>query len=374
MKIKKFAFIVHPVNRKDFLNFYPFFKYLPFLVKRYNFKDIARKFSSKKFIEIKIKLPQDKSLSSTNMAQDLLWGIGIGVPLFPEDFVRLEESIVLDKIKQACLLAEKKGAGIIGLGGFTSIVGDEGRVLADQINAAITSGNTYTAYLALEGIFKAVKLLEKDLSSCTACVVGATGDIGSICSKVLAKKVKRIILVARNLPRLEEFSQKIKALNSASVEFTKYTQEAVKESEIILTATSSLTTLIEPQQLKSGSIVCDVAIPPNIAREIYKIRQDVLVFEGGKAKIPFSDKIKNRLWQSFFPEGIIFGCLAETILLALEGYFSDFSIGRGKITEDKLNFIAALSQKYGFSLAPFKCGDKILDEKAIKLIKENIKR
>lgn len=362
-KMDKYAFIAHPVKREDILDYYPLVRLMPFLVKRYNFKDIARKLPIRKFLDLNMRV---------SLTGKFVSGMGINCPLFPEDFVKLEEKIVLAKIKQACLLAQRQGAGIIGLGGFTSIVGNEGEVLAKEIDAGITSGNTYTAYLTLEGIFKAAQMLGVNLSSSTAAVIGATGDIGSICTKVLAKRVKRINLVARNEARLEEFAQQIRSLNSALVSTTKYIPEAIKDTDIILTATSSITTLIEPAQLKSGAIVCDVAFPPNIAREVYNIRQDVLVFEGGKVKIPYSEQIKNRLWQKFFPGGILPACLAETILLALEDYYRDFSIGRGNITEEKLDFIGKIAQKHGFSLAPFKCGNKVLDEAQIEMIKNKI--
>lgn len=361
----KFAFILHPLRRDDILEVYPFFRLFPFLAKNYNFKDVARKLSPKKFIDFTANLSiTDKSAS----------GLAVFCPIFPEDFVKLEERVALNKVKQGCLLAERHGAGIIGLGGFTSIIGNEGEVLAKEINAGITSGNTYTAYLVLEGIFKAAKLMDIELSSATATVIGATGDIGSICTKVLAKKVKQVNLVARNEKRLAEFAQELKICSSALVQSTKNLQEAIKNADIILTATSSLTTIIEPLQLKSGCIVCDVALPANIAREVYSIRQDVLVFEGGKAKVPKAEKVKNKLWQKYFSDGIIFGCLAETILLALEDYYQDFSIGRGNITEEKLDFIGKISRKHGFSLAPFKCGNKVLDEKEIAIIKNNISK
>jgi len=363
--MKRFAFIAHPVKREDILNFYPFLKLMPFMLKRYSFKDIARRLPIKKFIAVQ---------EEFSLAGKVASGMGIICPIFPEDFVRLQERIVLDKIKKACLLAQRNGAGIIGLGGFTSIVGNEGEILAKEVEAGITSGNTYTAYLALEGIFKAARLMEIDLASATVAIIGATGDIGSICTKVLAKEAKRINLAARNESRLEDFAKEIRNLHRAAVYTTKYIPEAISDADIVLTVTSSITTLIDPLQLKSGSIVCDVAIPPNIAREVYDIRQDVLVFEGAKAKIPHAERIKNKLWQAYFPDGIIFACLAETILLALEGIFEDFSVGRGNITEEKLNFIGSIAQKHGFSLAPFKCGDKILDELQIKTIKNSIGR
>lgn len=361
MKKDKFAFIVHLMKRQDVLEFYPWLKLIPNIARASYLKDLAFKLPNNKFLELR---------ANTSRTEKFVSGMGILCPIFPEQFISIKEEIVLEKIRKACILAQRQGAGIIGLGGFTSIVGNEGEFLAGKLDAGITSGNTYTAYLALEGIFKAALIMDIDLSRAIAAVIGATGDIGSICSRVLARKVKQINLVARNEPRLEEFAGGIRQLNGTSVNTTKYIADAVKNADIILTATSSITTLIEPKELKPGCVVCDVSLPPNIAREIYSIRQDVLVFEGGKAWIPNTEKIKNRFWQEYFSDGIIFGCLAETMLLALDGYFKDFSVGRGNITEEKLAVIGEMSKKHGFTLAPFKCGTKILDDVEIKLIRQ----
>lgn len=297
--------------------------------------------------------------------------ISIFCPIFPEDFVKLDENIVLKRLKHACDLAERNGAGIIGLGGFTSVVGDEGRILAGQVDSGITSGNAYTAYLCLKGIEKAARLMKLETASATVAIIGATGDIGSICTKVLATQVKQINVVARNEKKLEDFAAGIRLLGKAAVNVQTSIKEAIKNADIILTATSSITTLIDPRDLKPGAIVCDVAIPANIAREVYSIRQDVLVFEGGKAQLPAGVEIKNNVWQKYFPNGIIFGCLAEVMLLACGGHFKDFSVGRGTITQEKLDYIGSLSETFGFTLAPFRCGSEIINEDKINSIRKN---
>ena len=44
--------------------------------------------------------------------------------------------------------------------------------------------------------------------------------------------------------------------------------------------------MIEPEDLKAGAIVCDVARPRNVSREVASKRKDVLVIEGGVIKVP----------------------------------------------------------------------------------------
>ena len=56
---------------------------------------------------------------------------------------------------------------------------------------------------------------------------------------------------------------------------------ALADADIVLVATSSDQALIQPEQLKDGAIVCDVARPSNVAPDLPTRRPDVIVFEGG---------------------------------------------------------------------------------------------
>jgi len=286
-------------------------------------------------------------------------GDGIMCPLLPEHFVTLRDQAVLSKIVSAVKLAERRGARIVGLGGFTSVFGNEGAEVSDRVGVPITSGNTYTAALAVQGIYKAAELLDKDLGQTCLAVIGATGDIGSVCTRLLAKKVKKVILVARREQQLVDFSQSIKSSSRAEIVCTTSVRTATREAEIVLSVASAITTLIDHNELRPGSIVCDVAFPAGISRDIWKYRKDVLVFEGGMAAWHGETQIENLpSLLKFNPHGMLHGCLAETILLALEGRYMSFSKGRGLITEESIAEIQSLATQHGFGLAPFTCGDR----------------
>ncbi len=287
-------------------------------------------------------------------------GIGIVCPLLPEHFVTVDANTVLTKIVKSVKIGEVFGARIVGLGGFNSIFGNEGEEVARQVNIAVTSGNTYTAGLAIQGILRAAQLMERDLNTCRLAIIGATGDIGSICTRMLSKQVGEIILVARRENRLADLAAEIQRSTSVLVKISQHVNEAVKGADLILNVASAITTIIEPRSLKPGAIICDVAYPAGIIRDIWKYRDDVLAFEGGMAtwvrhsEIPL-DKHKKRL-ERFNPPGTIHGCLAETILLALEGRYANYSIGRWKITEQRVQEMIQIAGKHGFTLAPFHCG------------------
>ena len=70
-------------------------------------------------------------------------------------------------------MAQDLGAKIVGLGAFTSIVGDAGITIAKNVDIAVTSGNSYTVATALQGTREAVRLMGKDLATAHVAIIGA---------------------------------------------------------------------------------------------------------------------------------------------------------------------------------------------------------
>ena len=358
----KFAFIGHPTD----------FDLLYLLLGKWG--KLAKKISKFRLKQLLEYIPPYKLFyidSIQSKTGKKVSGYGIVCPLFPEQMVGKTKKKAINKIISAVKLAKKLGAKIVGLGGFTSIITDQGKdILKDIKDIAITTGNTCTASLALDGIFKAADELHIDLSSATVLVVGATGDIGRICSEVLGNKVNRLILNARDLGILNNFAELLRKLDcTAHIEIVKNIDTVTLQSDIILTATSSLLNIIKSHNVKPGAVVCDVSVPPNVAREMARERKDILIFEGGLAELPSSGKINNIFWKQLFPNNSIFGCLAETIILTMEKKFENFSIGRGNINLEKLNEIQQMKAKHGIKLAQFFCGDKLYTHNDMNIIR-----
>ena len=361
----KFAFIGHPIDLNHLYSLLGKWGFLAKKIPRHFLYNILLNAPPYKYSEIN----NIRSLTGSTAC-----GFVVICPLLPHQVAFLDENIVIEKVVQAVRLSEKLGAKMAILGGFTSIVGNEGEVVSKKVNIAVTSGNTYTACLAIKGIEKAAKKMNIDLNKATLAVIGATGDIGSACSRVFSKKVKKINIVARNEKRLFEFSDIIRNYGSSDVQVFKRTTDAIKEADIVVTVTSAISVLIEPKDLKPGSVVCDVAIPANMAREISNMRNDILAFEGGLAKPPFMEDIKNKDWERAIPPNSIFGCLSEGLLLALDGRFENYSIGRGNITETKIKEMFEIEKKHGFDVADFFCGYKTYTEEDIDNIRKNAER
>ena len=363
--MNKFGFVVHPIDSNFFRDYY--------LVRRFVSKIVSKKF----YPDIIRHIPPYKLCSINNIRSSVGSTIGsdiVLIPLLPAHIAVIDEEKVLNKIKRGISICEKNGAKIVGLGALTSVVGNEGEALSKKVGVPLTSGNTLTASLTLEGIYKAAYLMGLSLINSTIAIIGATGDIGSICTKILSKKVKKINIAARNGQRLQEFAQVVRRYGNAEVEVFKYTKDAIYDVDVILTSTSSITTLIDPMSLKPGAIVCDISIPANIAREIACLRDDILVFEGGLAKFAYEEDAVNNKGINLLPGNNVYGCIAETATLTFENRFESFSMCRGNITENKIAEIWGMADKHGIKLSDFFCGCKFYTEKDIDNVRKSAER
>jgi hypothetical protein len=75
-------------------------------------------------------------------------------------------------------------------------------------------------------------------------------------------------------------------------------------------------------------------------------RPDVLVIESGEVELPGHVRMKD----IGLPKGVVYACLAETIVLALEGRYENFTVGRN-LSWTKVKEIYRLGLKHGLQLA-----------------------
>ena len=119
----------------------------------------------------------------------------------------MPEKRVLKKIIDSVKIAQDLGAKVVGLGAFTSVVGDAGVTVRNNVDVAVTTGNSYTVATAIEGTIEAAGLLGIDIETANVLVLGATGSIGRVLSLILADRGCRLTLAARNMSRLERASE-----------------------------------------------------------------------------------------------------------------------------------------------------------------------
>ena len=287
---------------------------------------------------------------------------------FVPDMIDNDVHSVYQKVVRACKLAEKSGVGVVTLGGFTSIVAERfGRKILEEVDIPVTTGNTYAAALAVEGVEKAAELLGKDLKGLKATVVGGTGDVGSGCARSLAKKVKQVTITARNSWNLMKLKSQLGKYRKAKIKASRNNKKAVQDADIIIAAANSSAAILKMEWFKPGAIVCDLAYPKNLS---YKAeRRDIFVFSGGLASVP--SPIEISVMMGLPSADVCYGCSCEAIVLALEHRFENFSFGRGHIMPEKMDEIRTMGRKHGFTLAPFFWADKVIDVSLIEEIKKH---
>lgn len=290
----------------------------------------------------------------------------LAVPFTPATMMRLPVPKVYDKIVATGLKAQKLGARQLGLGAFTSVVGDAGKTIADRLDMPVTTGDSYTVAIAIQAIYEAAAQMTIDVSQASVAVVGATGAIGKACARLLAKKCGKLILVGRRPEAVQEVREVCEGFHAQVVGTTDIS--AIYEAELILTVTSAIEAIIEPKHLKPGAVILDVARPRDVSVQVAAERQDVLVIEGGMVEAPGPNIDFH--FNFGFPPRKVFACMAETMALAMEGRYEDYTIGRD-LSIDRIEEIEGIATKHGFKLAGLRSFERAVTPETITHVLES---
>jgi len=353
----EFGFVIHPVDaRRDVQRKYPIAKYLPV--------SLIEAMLARKSPQIVSHINGVRSATGAETA-----GWFVGCPATPQMFMRMPVERAYDLIVEAVELVAAKGAKIVGLGAFTSVVGDAGKTVAKRSSVAVTTGNSYTVATAIQGALRAAEIMEIDLGRARLAVVGATGSIGRTCALILAQKFDKTTVIGRDIGRLEAVMGELRG-EGVDVEATTDVSQGLKDADVVMTVTSAATSIIQPGHLKSGAVVCDVARPRDVARRVVEERQDVLVVEGGVVQVPGNVDFG---FDFGFPEGMAFACMCETMILALENRPESFTVGKD-VSVEQVREIAALAEKHGFQVAGFRSFERAVTDTDIQAIVRNVRR
>lgn len=333
----KFAFIVHPRSYNDLERKYVVFRYLPnffsYLFTRFFWPVILSKVTGLR----------------SQVDGKAIDGYIITVPMTARQMIE-NRSLALKRITQACILAKKSGANIVGLGGLTSSFTRGGMDLLDKVDINITTGHAYTSYNVTQNVFALVKYMNLDRKKITVGIVGAAGSVGSTSAKLIAREgFKNFVLVdlerkKHHFPDL--VSQIIKLSPDAEIVISHHIGDICK-CDVIVAATNAPEALIKSEDLKYGAMVIDDAQPSDVHRSVFE-REDVLVIEAGVTNTPgiinnFNFGLKDRQDN--------FCCLAEVFVLAANEWNEHYVINRA--TLGLVDEISLLGEKLGFTIAKF---------------------
>jgi fatty aldehyde-generating acyl-ACP reductase len=357
--VDTFAFIIHPIDPKRDVS-----RKFPFLGRVLNEKQID--FFSTFFPPVYIS--EIEGIKSEATGKEIK-GWFIACPYTPRRMMELPEKVVYRKIIQTGRLAEKLGAQMLGLGAFTSVVGDAGMTIANALDVPVTTGDSYTVTVAVDAIREAARVMDIPLRSATAAVVGATGAIGQVCAELLADDVERLYLIGRRPEALEELRDRLKVRARAEL-IVSTKMDVLANAQLILTVTSAIHDVVKPEHLQPGCVVCDVARPRDVSAMVAAARDDILVIDGGMVDVPGSVDFH---FNFGFPPSKAYACMAETIALTLEGRFQDYTLGK-HLTRDRVDEIGMIAKKHGFRLSGFRSFEREVTPDHIEEVRRNAKK
>ncbi len=395
----RFAFLQHPVSLRNYSDFDGSLR----VFSEQEIGGLASRWNS---------LVEPFVISSMRIQSDAgkhAYGEFITISRTAEELMTMPEEEVQNLLEKAIKLAVDRGAKIIGLGAYTSVVSNGGRRLT-KLGVPLTTGNSYTVVAAVDAALEAARRLELNMSDLTVAIVGATGAIGRASAMLLSSQVQRLVMIGnpqhpaksrhRQLKIAGEICQYLAQAQSAGQSFPEHTlagrilacsdlpgldsdldhwvtwaegkidaglipltlatdcAEQLPHADIVLAATSSTNAFITAEMLKFGAVVCDMSRPSNVSREVARHRPDLLVIDGGVIAVPGLPSLG---WNFGYDKGLAYACMSETMMLALEHRYEHASLGVD-LNIEHMNYLREQAKSHGFALAGFRSFDQPLTE------------
>ncbi|CCH73599.1 putative aminotransferase class-III [Nostocoides australiense Ben110] len=262
----------------------------------------------------------------------------------------------LDAVRAGVRRLHQVGAEIVGLGGATSIIGGRGVRTAADAPVPVTSGNSLTAYAAIEALRQCLEVLDISPGSEPIAIVGYPGSIGLAVAQLLLRDGHRLALVHRETSSPDRLRSHLPADLADRATLHSGLEDVYRTSRLYVSATSS-GGVIDPHALRPGSVVVDVALPRDVLSD--GDRADIVVIDGGF--VSAGDGVElGGAFAGLVPGNQINACVAETMLLALEHRAESFSIGRELAPEGVLE-IGGIAARHGFAATPLTSFGKPVD-------------
>lgn len=258
-----------------------------------------------------------------------------------------ETAIARELVLRGVETAQTAGASMVALGQYSSIVTANGTRIGDS-DCGLTTGNSYAIALAMEALWRAQRTRGVSPGRSTLVIAGAGGNIGRTCAEILARGFARVILVGSPKPgarrRLEQFSR---GIPNATVTDDPH---AVREGDVVVLALNAVNAPYGPEHFKHDAIVCDLSVPSGVQANLSAERPALLLLRGGIVRLPGGEDLGITGFP--LPTGQTYGCMAEALLLGLEGVRD--RTYTGSLTPRNVFNVAKMARKHGFTLADYK--------------------
>lgn len=291
------------------------------------------------------------------------------LPTTPKQILEMPEERLYDQLLSIARRASRRGASILGLGAYTKVAGDAGETVARLSPIPVTNGNSYSASATL---WSARVMVEKmglrARGPLKAMVIGATGSIGRVSAILISGVTDELVLVAQREDRLRELAEEISRLRPGirvrtATSAADQLDAELGDTDLIVTATSNTRgQVLDMLKVKPGAVICDCSRPLDISAEMAALRPDVMVIRSGEIELPGQVEINCDIG---LPKPSVYACLAETVLLAMEGRFENFSVSK-TLSAEKVNEIYRLGLKHGARLSEIQGHDGAVTEQMIQ--------
>jgi predicted amino acid dehydrogenase len=349
-RVNRFAFVIHPLSQEYFKKVKPI--ELLSQVSPPIFMNSLEKAMAYAPPFVYSRITGIKSVTGVEAEG---WLISVGGT--PKEIMAHSPEFTYRRLLAAADMAKRLGAQIMGLGAFTKVVGDAGLTVAKRAPLPITTGNSYSASGALWAAHDA--MLRMGLL--------VNPKKGSVCARLLATTAEEVYLVSPETAKLLALKESIlKETPDARLFLSAHADKDIAGMDMIVTATSGAgKKVLDIMKVKPGCVITDVARPLDLpASEVAK-RPDVLVIESGEILLPGEVQMKN----IGLPKNVAYACLAETIVLALEGRFENFTVGRG-IEWEKVREIYRMGLKHGMRLAAISGVNGVFSDSDIERVRD----
>jgi len=236
----------------------------------------------------------------------------IGIGRLPEAMLTTDAHRA---VAAAVDLAVERGAQVVGLGALTAPATAGGTALLKRLPAGITltNGNALTAAVVRRNVQEAITKLGRERRPRVA-LLGATGSVGIALSRLLADEGLELTLIGASMGRIERTLGDLLAAGHTGAAGL----DALADADVGVILTNASDARVAPDTVAPGTILIDVAQPPNVADEDLPAfaAAGVEVAPGGVVRIPGYSCRQDFGLPS--PQDT-FACLAETYVLAREG-------------------------------------------------------
>ena len=305
------------------------------------------------------------------------------------------------RVLEAIAMAAAQGCSVVGLGGYTSIVTNNCKRVANS-RVALTSGNALTVGMGIEAIEEAARQRGVDVARSRVAVIGAAGNICSTYARLMAGRASRLLLIGRpgTSDRLERVAHQlyadawatirrdrgasgglVEALRAAvpveqlpadrvGTDVGRYLYERVNRAlgaerlvevaedmsqlatcDVVVCASSTPSPIIHPADVSPRPlVVCDLSVPSAVDPALMRQRPHAIVIQGGVVKLPRNPDFS--IAGIPLPPGNVFACMAETTLLGLAGQRRNYSYGA--IDKAQVEAILELARVHGYRLGQLK--------------------